>query len=494
MKQWLGMILGFLAACGIAADGNDSFSEICREFKEKCRNASEIRMQMPLEKLQYVVAWGVSYDLEALLDGYLATGDRRYLDWFVPLAERVVAARADKLGEKDWRGRLRSGWLADEYYGTGGPVVLLDETGNSSLEVCSTLLSYNQLTDLFVTVDAAGRTFSLEAVNPRGGPRNGRRKYENLTMDTVEHAVNSGSGRHMLRVRRIGNKPPVAVGPVRTPGNRFVMHGHHTGKAVIPLIRFALTVKQQPALSADYGKAAEDFLRCAEESMADMHSDWREHPDGGYIIFERGMPFWCDGVAEPNNTLALSGLAYLYLADATGRDIYRERARQLASFMRREIVTLPDGTATFYYWSRVNRHGWTSGESVYTPNYPIKTPTVEDCSHLQHSLRFFVECFRRKLVITNEDMRKLAGAFHKRIDRGDQDKPLAERMDGSLINSSGYQHFQAGWAEFYEIDPSIPARLWEIFLQKQRDDKRSSALATWGVLLRYQSGIQADRR
>ena len=94
MRKWFGMLLGLLVANGIASAGNDTFSDISREFKEKCRDIAALRMKMPLEQLQYNVAWGVSYDLEAILDGYLATGDREYLDWFVPLAERVVAARA----------------------------------------------------------------------------------------------------------------------------------------------------------------------------------------------------------------------------------------------------------------------------------------------------------------------------------------------------------------------------------------------------------------
>jgi hypothetical protein len=487
MKKIHLVILLLFGALGCirAADAPAPASDINLKFKEMCRKTIENRLATPLEKLQYVIAWGASYDLDAMLDGYLATGDPEFLDMFVKLADRAVAARADTLGIKDYRGRLRAGWLADPYYGTGGPVTLPDASGKPSIEVRSTLLSHNQETEVTVTADPAKGTFALESRNAKAGDRSLCKKIDGLTMDNVEEKVNTAKTRTAIKVRKVGDQPPVTAGPVKTPGNNFVMHGHHTGKGVVPLLRFALAVKADPALSAKYGDAAARYLKCAEEAITDMDQDWREHPDGGYIVFEPGMPFWCDGVAEPNNTLALSGLAYLYLYDATGRELYLERARKLATFMKKELEDNPDGTVTFYYWTRLNRLGWgADAGSVNTPVFVIKTPLVEDTSHFQLSLRFFAECRRHKLVITDADMAKLAKTFHARIDRGNQEKPLAERVDGSLIEGVSYQHSQAGWAEFYDVDPAVPARIRQIFEQTKRDDARSSVLATWGTLLR----------
>ncbi len=484
--------LGLLLLCGgiccsRAADAPAPVSapDVRLKFKEMCQKTLDARLKTPPEKLQYAIAWGVSYDLDAMIDGYLATGDPEFLDMFVKLADRAVAARADKLGIKDYRGRLRAGWLADPFYGTGGPVTLLDANGKPSLEVRSTLLSHNQETEVTVTSDPVAGTFALESHNAKAGDRSLCKKIDGLTMADVEEKVNTAKARTAIKVKKVGDQPPAAAGSVKTPGNNFVMHGHHTGKGVVPLLRFALAVKADPALKARYGDAAARYLQCAGEAMDDMDQDWREHPDGGYVVFEPGMPFWCDGVPEPNNTLAMSGLAYLYLYDATGRELYLERARKLAGFMKKELEDNPDGTVTFYYWTRLNRLGWgADAGSVNTPVFVMKTPVVEDTSHFQLSLRFFAECRRRQLVITDADMAKLAKTFHLRIDRGNQAKPLAERVDGSLIAGASYQHSQAGWAEFYDIDPSIPARIREIFDRTKRDDARSSVLAAWGVLLR----------
>jgi hypothetical protein len=96
-----------------------------------------------IDNLSGKIAWGVAYELDALLDMYLATGKEGYLAKFVPLCDRVVAARADKMGQLDFKGRLCAGWLTNGHYTQGEPVVLLSAHGQPSIEIQASAHSYN---------------------------------------------------------------------------------------------------------------------------------------------------------------------------------------------------------------------------------------------------------------------------------------------------------------------------------------------------------------
>ena len=475
---------------------------LAADYKRMCKAvvAADLK-KAPLE-FAYLLPWGVSYDMDALIEGYLFSGDREYLDLFVDLGDKAVECRADKMGAKDWKGRLPKGWLASPHYGTSGPETLLDLDGNPSLSIRGTALCMNDKTEVFTTLNEDG-TFSIESRNADKRISHLNRKLEGLTMDNVEAKVNTAKGYTQIKVKRLGEKPPATAGPVTMKSNSFVMHGHHTGKCVIPLLRFAELVKADKALDERYGAAAARYLQCASEAMDDMAGDWRDHEHGGYIVFEPGLPFWSDGVAEPNNTLSLSAIAYLLLYKLTSAPHYKERAEKLAQYLKEELVPLEDGSAMFYYWSKVNRHGWT--EEAGCTNLPVLStpkPYVEDMSHMQHSLRFYAEFCRSNVVITREDLGRLARSFHLRIDKGLAEGPepneigkrkaFADRFDGSLLEGSAYQTFQAGWAEFRDFEPVLVNRVWDLYVKGIPKSISSSRLYTLGTLLRFQLGKGGD--
>lgn len=486
-KRLIATMLTVLAATVAAADSS-SLAERTKLFARKM-HAYQLKVAEDLQQYQYNAPWGASYVLDAFVDAYLGTGDREYLDMFVDVADPVVASRADKLGLLDWKNRSRKGWMAEGFYGIAGPVILLDRSGEPSLAVYSVLLAYNDQTDIVVTNQPDG-TFTISTSNEKAGDKKLCRTDEKLTMANVEEKINNlrRYGRNAIRVKRLGDQIPAPAGPVRGENHAFVMHGHHTGKVVLPLLRFAAEVKKRPELQAKYGAAAARYLTCSAEAMDDMDADWREHPDGGYIIFEQGMPFWCDGVPESNNTLAWSGLAYLYLAELSDRPVYAERARKLAGFMRGELVDEPGGTVMYYYWPRMIRNGWTEEMGCENlPYNPMPTPAPEDNSHLQGSLRFFVECYRRNLIFTRADLEKIARTFHRRIYRGpDESKPFTDYFNGKMMapEVTAYQQNLPGWAEFYDSDPAVAARVRDYAAALDWQKCWSTVLCTWAVLLK----------
>lgn len=75
------------------------------------------------------LAWGTSYILEAYLDMYEATRDRKYLTKFITLAVAMVERTDDRRGLPDYKGRRRLGWGAVKYSRASERVVWLVHTG-----------------------------------------------------------------------------------------------------------------------------------------------------------------------------------------------------------------------------------------------------------------------------------------------------------------------------------------------------------------------------
>lgn len=490
MKRIVYSLLIFCCIGACMADSRrDKALELMPGYLENCRTFTKRYLEYDAKKYGYLLAWGASYYMDAIIEGYLFSGNTEYLDLFVQFGDKTVESRADVIGIPDYKGRLRKGWLADPYYGTGGPVVFYDKDGKPSLEIRSTALCYNDRMDVYIGVND-DNTFSIETKNEQESIAYLCKKIDGLTMENVEETINTPTGYTAVKVKKVGNNPPTAIGPVRMTPNDFVMHAHHTGKSVIPLLRFAKIIKEHPEYKAKYGEAASRYLKCAKEAMDDMNDDWREHPDGGFLIFEKGMPFWCDGVPEANNVMVACAISYLYLYQLTGEFLYWERAVKLATFVRKELIDKPDGTVMYYYWTRLNREGWTS-ESEYTsensPNFRM-TPSAEDMSHMQASLRFFAIFYRNRMVFRQDDMQKLAKTFHVTIDFGDnpkEGKKFADSFDGGIRGEKDtYQTFQAGWAEFDEIDSTIVDRIWDVFIPTIKGTVAGSRLYTQGVLMR----------
>jgi hypothetical protein len=445
----------------------------------------------PMDNLTGGIVWGVSYEMDALLEMYRATADTGYLDRFILLADKVVAARADKQGERDWKGELRRGWLTGAHYTLGIPYPLLDANGKPVLELQTVANAGNNSTTIAVTPAADGKTFSLIVTNDfRKSPVT--RTFDGLTADNAEEQVNksAASEQRFVTVRKRGDGIPRPYAAFTPPVGKVVLHGHHTGKIVAPLALFAALIKAKPTL-ARYAPQAARYRTCAEEAIADMNGDWRESGDYGYFVFEKGIPFWSDGVPEPLNVQASTGSAYLALYDATGKSLYKERAEKLARLIRREFVSKPDGTFLYYYWWGIVHTGWTPEQkiSVNTPSYK-GGKHVEDTSHLQLSLRFIAECYEHKWVFSKEDMNRWAATFHKNLYHAAADGgTMMDNVAGSQTKAAGtYDGSIAGSTLLGIVDPTVTDACRTLFESKLVPiTNRPVVLYGWSVLARMEA-------
>jgi len=465
------------------------YPSISERFKPVARQvvADFQKQKDPLGELPGgTIAWGVSYDMDAFLTMYQATGDEDYLRYFEKLADAVVAARADVRGDKDWKGQIRKGWLTGGVYTLGQPVILDGENGKPSLEIRTTNNSGNDKTTIEIIPAADKKTFSIIATNTfrTAAPKVDR--FDHLTMEDLEARVNPNPYKvTLIRVKRLGDTIPRAYKPFTPPTENVVLHGHHTGKIITPLARFAAMVKDNAALS-QYASRAQKYLQCSEEAIADMNGDWREKDDYGYYIFEKGIPFWSDGAPEPFNTLSATGTALLYLYDATGKEEYRDKATKLARLVQSEFHLQDDGTYNFYYWWGEMRQGWKAEDHVSTNTiaYPGQK-VVEDLSHLQLTLRFMLEAHQRGIVFTDQDLQRWSKTFWKHIYRKDASgKPsLSNRVDGNPPNTEIYNYAIYGFADFGKADPALVDACREIYeTQFTPINSRAVSLAGWAEL------------
>lgn len=78
----------------------------------------EAATKEPLTNESGGIAWGWSYQLAALAEMLDATRDPKYAEWFVKVADQVVAARDDRHNRRDeYRGRVVPAWGSSRYSG-----------------------------------------------------------------------------------------------------------------------------------------------------------------------------------------------------------------------------------------------------------------------------------------------------------------------------------------------------------------------------------------
>lgn len=431
------------------------------------------------------IAWGDSYELDAYLEMFHATGDRVYLEHFVALADKVIAARADKRGERDFKGDLRRGWLTGGHYTWGLPTVLLDERGSPSLEVTTSLNAYNNQSAIEVIAGDHER-FSIVVRDRRDHKLRG--EWRDVAIAEAEARINPPPGKiGPLRVRQLGARPPAALAPFTPPTARTALHGHHTGRIIAPLAKFAALVKQQPGLSF-FAENAAEYLRCAEETVPEQERSWVDHGESGYYIFEKNIPFWSDGLPEPHNTLASTGTAFIWLSEATGEPFYRRRAEQLARFIRNNLESRPDGTWMFYYWFGPLHTGWKASDNL-SANTPARlgAKSPEDISHLQLTVRFMVECEERGIVFTRDDLVRFARTFNERLFvTTPQGGTLHSTMEASADDRKlgAYDSALYGFALLAAVDRQVFERCRDIYLSRFSKGSNAARLYGWSVLNR----------
>ncbi len=421
------------------------------------------------------LAWGESHVMHALVDLYEATGDSKYLEEVVRRGDRLLAHRDDRRGVTDGSGQSRPGWsMASKYVVAEGRV--LDAAGKVVLTLRSTLGSHNNLTQIEVVPaggDAAGR-FTL-----RLGNRQFRRdeEFTDLSLDPADrrfvtkvlanpeptHSAKAGKFTDfssLVLVASVDAKSSRPVAQKLTLKPIPLAYMGYLGVIYHPMLRLAEIVKANPRL-AEFGPAAERFVRAAEESYTDASRRlWREGPNAGegfYLCCEKGESFPYDNVGEPFNYLGRHTAAQLALHRLTGKAEYRDRAEKMARlFKHRLTLDAARDLYTWNYWYEpVTTTGWTpaNSPSLNIPNLR-PAPTVEDTSHGVLDIALVTTAGAAGVVFDERDLQRFARTLLMNVLNPER-TGIRRRVDGSAGDYADYLPALSGWLELTPANADV---------------------------------------
>jgi len=139
----------------------------------------------------------------------------------------------------------------------------------------------------------------------------------------------------------------------------------------------------------------EKIINLAEQFYDHYEPDFNEVT--GKYHFDKGIPFWADGVWLPFNMQNIWGLCLIELYKATALFRYKLRALKLAETFKQEWIYLDDGRILWHYWPQEFYDGWDEHDnlSINTPSRPASTDSLyEDLSHSGINIKFILEIYR----------------------------------------------------------------------------------------------------
>lgn len=153
------MLLTLFASCCLTVSSISAVpaSRPAPDLRAAVDAALAVAQTRPADNLQGGLAWGVSYELAALVLMLEHTGEARYAEPFVRLADHVLAVRDDRVGRKDEvRNAILPAWGSTKYT-KGKPYVWAVHTGMLAEPLARFAAVVRTRTELARFEEAAGR-------------------------------------------------------------------------------------------------------------------------------------------------------------------------------------------------------------------------------------------------------------------------------------------------------------------------------------------------
>ncbi|MGE0872293.1 MAG: hypothetical protein AB7P03_27285 [Kofleriaceae bacterium] len=182
----------------------------------------------------------------------------------------------------------------------------------------------------------------------------------------------------------------------------------HTGMLGSSMAELAAILKSAPTLGSHVtydgttlGDKATTFLAAAKEMVTVHEAEWRSDATTGWYVFPPDATFYqYNGQEVPPNMYGAMGLLYIALYDATGEELYKDRATRLAKRFRKRLVTGATGAYLWNYWN---------------PGY---NSPGEDLPHAALNMNFVMRAEQSGIEFTADDVAKLVKTYllHTTID------------------------------------------------------------------------------
>jgi hypothetical protein len=196
------------------------------------------------------------------------------------------------------------------------------------------------------------------------------------------------------------------------------------GEAMVlePVVLMSKKILETPELKAKYGEKAKSYLALAGRIYEkwDKRGAWRDTDNGGAISVV--LPFGIDqatgkwtagydtrnapgnGFSHPDNKANAVARWLLAMYDATGNQVYRDRAEKWFKLMKSRMALSPDG-ATYQIWN----YWQPAGPWDYKPDGSTKhwVGVHPNAGYYEIDTGCIVNAFQHGVVFTREDIDRL---------------------------------------------------------------------------------------
>lgn len=312
----------------------------------------------------------------------------------------------------------------------------------------------------------------------------GDAKYLNKAVALIDHMLyhrdDARSSRGELNVRAA----PYGTAPLHyfnhrgeaAPGWRWFWNGENRvdvvtdGMITQAIMRFVDLVIHSPRFPG-YQAKARNYLSKVEETVSAWDDSFvydRYNVPGSYWYPTKGGAY-LSATEVPFNQSAVMAATLLLLDKAKGGvPEYRKKAKAVLDFWRMKRRSV-------------------SGDACYEWNYYLlhKEFGVEDITHSHMDMSFFTIAFQRGLM-TDEEMKRLANTFTKKIYKGNGN--IANYIDGSG-SGDGYN---AGfdWIDLTPFSPDILDIAAEVFRRHYLKPMWARPFLGWAEILRWKSTVK----
>ncbi|MBM4045634.1 MAG: hypothetical protein FJ279_11000 [Planctomycetes bacterium] len=411
------------------------------------------------------LGWGESSWLMDYVMCYKATRDTYWLDKVVDHFDRMMGTLNDPEGD---------GFLAwrDPAYSVG----IVRVTGRQSAEgltiepeTCRTHVGRGG-------ESITGHIYAITFPAPN--------KVE-VRDETEKKVIATKDYKDKLVLTEIPGSKFTLSGPAK-PGARFALastageeieYQVHDGMITYPIAQFIEIVFKDAGLHGRYKRKADEYLAFIDKHIRQKwEATWVELPDdgGAYNFTQHVTQRFAGGLLPHNQFLALAR-TFIVLKDVDGvpnRAVYLDKATKMARYFKKSLRLNGDA----YVWNYWDPY----------PPIPEVRLNVEDTSHGSIDIGFVAEACNRKVVFTDDDLRRFSNTYADVMWNKSKDDPkIAGVVDGRSSKRDGQVIRE--WIKLAQWNPKV----WDVAMLMQAKGFSTGAAPTVLCMLSGMAGLDA---
>ena len=240
------------------------------------------------------------------------------------------------------------------------------------------------------------------------------------------------------------------------------------GEAMLlrPVVLVAQEILKTPALETKWGAKADEYVKFAENIFRkwDSRDCWRTVKDGGLWVvpnfgIDRQTRKWSvgfegrktTGFSNPDNKQNHIARWLTALYDATGKEVYRERAEKWFQLMKLRMKTRDDGK--YFVWNYWEPAGPWDYKTDGSPKHWIGVHP--NGGYYEIDVEGIVDAFEHRLVFTRNDISRLIATNRDFMWNQNMEGARFQRIDGGAMDARWKNSPGVLWTALIPYDPVL---------------------------------------